>query len=187
MTTGDFDSRLITQMRGGSISFEQAWIELYPELVSVGARFATATDAEDVAQTAIYKAWTGLDGFRGRNDSQLRAWLRTIVRRECLMLHRRGAVRPESPLDQRDPVEDASTPSETARREEERVRLRDLLAELTEEQFEALSLRYLEGWKIGDIADQMGKSVDAVSGLLTRGLKQLRNRTTPSEWSRILG
>lgn len=125
MTTADANSRLITRMRAGSIPFEQAWRELYPELVTVGAWFATAADGEDVAQTAMQKAWSGLQAFRGHTDSQLRAWLRTIVRRECLMLHRKRAVRPESPLDHRDPVEEPSTPLEVARREKERARLRD--------------------------------------------------------------
>jgi RNA polymerase sigma-70 factor (ECF subfamily) len=52
--------------------------------------------------------------------------------------------------------------------------LADALAALSEGQRQALLLRYFQGWPLGRIAGQLGRSHAAVAGLLKRGLEQLR-------------
>jgi RNA polymerase sigma-70 factor (ECF subfamily) len=50
------------------------------------------------------------------------------------------------------------------------------LADLPEAQREAVTLHYLQGWPLAEIAGHLGRSPSAVMGLLHRGLKQLRAR-----------
>ena len=48
------------------------------------------------------------------------------------------------------------------------------LNKLPEAQREALMLHYWTGWPLVQIATQMGRSREAIAGLLKRGLRQLR-------------
>jgi RNA polymerase sigma-70 factor (ECF subfamily) len=71
---------------------------------------------------------------------------------------------------------DQSSPSQRAQREEDLRRLTDALAQLPEDQRRAVELHHLLGLSVEDIACEMDRSESAVSGLLRRGLKQLRQR-----------
>jgi RNA polymerase sigma-70 factor (ECF subfamily) len=59
-------------------------------------------------------------------------------------------------------------------RREQRVILADALAKLPDEYREAVVLRFLEGLSFAEVAARMGRSVDSVRKLWTRGLAQLR-------------
>jgi RNA polymerase sigma factor (sigma-70 family) len=47
---------------------------------------------------------------------------------------------------------------------------------LPESQATAIRLHYLEGMKLSEVAEQLGKSSGAVAGLLHRGMKTLRGQ-----------
>jgi RNA polymerase sigma-70 factor (ECF subfamily) len=79
---------------------------------------------------------------------------------------------------------DLTSPSGRAERNERLVRPADALARLPEDRRRAVELRHLQGLSPAEIASQMGRSVDAVAGLihsglraLRRDLKELRNET----------
>ena len=59
--------------------------------------------------------------------------------------------------------------------EEQLLRLVAALAELPEAQREAVSLHYWSGWTLAEIAEHLGRSRDAVAGLIKRGLRELRS------------
>lgn len=69
----------------------------------------------------------------------------------------------------------STTSDELAEREtqDELHRLLNL-AQLTPRQYEAVTLRYLAGWPLDDIAARMGSSRDAVKMLQHRALLRLR-------------
>jgi len=67
-----------------------------------------------------------------------------------------------------------SSPSEQLQREEQALRLAQALAELPEAQREALVLQHWHGWSLARIGAHLERSVEAVAGLLKRGLKRLR-------------
>jgi RNA polymerase sigma-70 factor (ECF subfamily) len=67
-----------------------------------------------------------------------------------------------------------SSPSQQAVRHEDALRLAEALEQLPEAQREALVLQHWQGWSLADIGRHLGRSPEAVAGLLKRGLKQLR-------------
>jgi len=67
-----------------------------------------------------------------------------------------------------------SSPSQQAQRNEQAVRLAEALDRLPEAQREAVVLHYFHGCLVADIGRQLGRSAEAVAGLLHRGLKSLR-------------
>jgi RNA polymerase sigma-70 factor (ECF subfamily) len=69
---------------------------------------------------------------------------------------------------------DESSPSARAARHEDLVRLASALAGLPDDQRRAVELHHLRGLPLTDTAAAMGKSTQAVVGLLFRGLRRLR-------------
>jgi RNA polymerase sigma-70 factor (ECF subfamily) len=68
---------------------------------------------------------------------------------------------------------DDTSPSERAGRNEQFARLAAGLARLPDAQRIAVELRYLQGWKVKEIARELGKSEDAVAQLLRRAVAAL--------------
>jgi RNA polymerase sigma-70 factor, ECF subfamily len=146
-------------------------------------------DPSDVVQQTLLHAYRGLDGFRGRSDGELAAWLRQILARNLahavrdLARARRDVGREcslEAALDDSAARLDAflaadqSSPSQRAQRNEEALRLAEALEHLPEAQREALVLQHWHAWSVKEIAAQTGRTPAAVAGLIKRGLKQLR-------------
>ncbi len=69
---------------------------------------------------------------------------------------------------------DQSSPSERAGRNESVLRLVDALARLPEPNRLALVLRHCEGLPLSEISIRLGRTPQAVAGLLKRGLAELR-------------
>jgi RNA polymerase sigma-70 factor (ECF subfamily) len=116
-------------------------------------------DAEDVVQTAFIAAQGALD--RGTIPRDPRAWLATIALNAARRLRRRRLN--AEPLEEY-AVQEASGVSE----------IRAALASLPREQRAAVLYRDLLGLSYGETAEQMHTSVNAVTMLLHRGRKQLR-------------
>jgi RNA polymerase sigma-70 factor (ECF subfamily) len=68
------------------------------------------------------------------------------------------------------------SPSGKAIRQEQPVRLAEALAALPEEQRTALELKHFRDLPVSEIGRMMGKSPSAVTSLLYRGLKRLREQ-----------
>jgi RNA polymerase sigma-70 factor (ECF subfamily) len=174
------------------------WRELLErcrEYLSLLARFRlspqlrTKVDASDVVQEALLKAHEKIDQFRGHSSSEFMAWLRQILANQIAESERRfgAAVRDlarerslQADLDASNAhlqswlAADQTSPSQHAMQEERLLRLADALAELPAEQRRAVELHHLQGLPLAEISEQMGRSQEAVVGLLYRGLKKLR-------------
>ncbi len=155
-------------------------------------RLRGKVDPSDLAQDALLKAWAHRDDFRGLTAEQHRAWLRRILEntlaeavRRYLAGQKRNVGREQSLDDARgqapgepaDGLADGRTPPpEAAARNEQVLWLAEGLAALPEEQRRAVRLKHLDGLPVEEIARRMGKTEDAVAGLLRRGLATLRQR-----------
>jgi RNA polymerase sigma-70 factor (ECF subfamily) len=100
------------------------------------------------------------------------------VRRE-MMIHQsieQSSIRLERML-----VDDRSSPSERCDRHEQVLILLQAMENLPEMQREALVLQVWHGKSLAEIAEQLGKTQQAVAGLLKRGLRQLREEMHPHD------
>jgi RNA polymerase sigma-70 factor (ECF subfamily) len=144
-------------------------------------------DAADLVQQTLLRAVAAKDRFRG-DDAGRAAWLRTILSRVMIDAVRKfgrpggderewsleAAIEHSSARLEAFLAADQASPSGRAERNERLLRLADALAQLPEDQRRAVELRHLEGLSLAEIAERMGRSVDAVVGLIHRGLRGLR-------------
>ena len=133
----------------------------------------------------MLKAHECRDQLRGSSDAEQLAWLRKILANTLIDAVRKLAPKTglrersmEASLEQSSLrlesmlAADQTTPSQKAIRHEQLVRLADALAQLPDDQRQAVELRHLQGLATAEIARRMGRSVAAVGGLLQRGLRR---------------
>ena len=77
---------------------------------------------------------------------------------------------------------ESSAPDASLIRQEQAVRLAHALAELTEEQRQAIEQHHLRGRPVAEVAESMGRTPGAVGALIARGLMKLRERLNESDW-----
>ncbi len=63
-------------------------------------------------------------------------------------------------------------PSQRAEKNEQALRLAQALEQLPDAQREALVLQHWQDWSLAQIGEHLGRSPEAVAGLIKRGLKQ---------------
>lgn len=147
-------------------------------------------DASDLVQQTMLDAVARRDQFRGVSEGEFLAWLRKILSNNLIDAFRhygrakRDVARNFSLEDEirksfrridalvTDPT---SSPSQYAARNEQLLRLPIALDKLPEAQRQAIVLHHLQGLKLAETAERLGRSESAVGGLLHRGLKQLHS------------
>ncbi len=137
--------------------------------------------AEDLVQEVYLRAWKHLDGLS--DPKAFRGWLMQIAQAVILDEARSGArkkrgrarTKNESPemLEVPDP---AASPQELIEQAEQRREMLQLLKSLPEEYQQVLSLRYLTGADYQEIGKQLAISNGSLRGLLSRGMKLLREK-----------
>lgn len=144
-------------------------------------------DPADLVQQTLTRALEKRDRFRGTNDAQRAAWLRTLLANtmvDALRKHGRadaGRKSLESALEESSMrieaflAADQTSPSGKAERQENLVRLADALAALPADQRRAVELKHLQGLSLIEVAREMDRTVPAVAGLLQRGMRSLRD------------
>jgi len=188
--------RLLRQARAGDDDSLGRLLETYRRYLALLARLQVSRrlqgkiDPADVVQDVFLEAHRHFALFRGVSEREFVAWLRQILaaRLANLVRHYLGTKRRDvrleremaAAVDQSSRVLDGgliarqSSPSERAARCEQAVRLADTLAQLPDDQREVLVLRHLEELTFPEVARRMGRTVDSVKGLWTRGLDRLR-------------
>jgi RNA polymerase sigma-70 factor, ECF subfamily len=152
-------------------------------------RLAPKLDASDVVQQTLVQAYRALEGFRGRSEAEMAAWLRQILARNLAHAARDNArqkrdasreVSLAAAVDQSSARLEAwlaaeqSSPSEKAQRNEQLLHLAGALETLADDQREAIELHYWQGWTLAQIGQHQGRSPASVAGLVHRGLAKLR-------------
>jgi RNA polymerase sigma-70 factor, ECF subfamily len=166
--------------------------------LQLGPRSNTKIDPSDIVQLTLLHAYQKRDQFRGNDDAARAKWLRTILAHNVADAMRsqrrkkRNAARELSLEAQLDfssvslgswLAAEQSTPSQQAMRHELAVHVANALARIPHFQREALLLHYWQGCSLAEIALELGRTPDAVAGLLKRGLQHLRELLKTQECS----
>ena len=157
------------------------------------ANLAGKIDLSGVVQQTLLEAYQARDGFP-LDPAQQAAWLRRALANnltdEIRRLGSRGKERvEEQSLEQALEASSArleawlareeSTPGRKAVRREQLSRLAETLLQLPEDQRQAVELHHLQGMSLAGVGQQLGRSREAVAGLVFRGLKKLRSLLAP--------
>jgi RNA polymerase sigma-70 factor (ECF subfamily) len=132
-------------------------------------------DAEDLTEQAFLQAYRHFDRARRESDGRpLRPWLIRIAHNLASNYYRDRSRRPQTPLEETDPI---ATRHDTVAIAEGREELRQVMANLehlSEDRREALIMRFALGMDNREIARAMGKSDGATKVLIHRAIKQLQ-------------
>jgi RNA polymerase sigma-70 factor (ECF subfamily) len=144
-------------------------------------RMGRRIDASDVVQQTCLSVHKQIADFVGQDAAQFAAWLRQIHERNIrnavrdqLHTEKRAISREEHVADVDVHAVHQTTPSQHVVRREESVRLAKAIAQLVEDEREALRRRYLEGQSVAEIAAAMGLSKDALARLFKRAMKNVK-------------
>lgn len=142
-------------------------------------------DASDIVQRTYMSAVAHFQDFHGESPGEFLGWLRQILRRNLV-----DEVRKHTETEKRDMAKEVagddaftafllegseSTPSRAMMRQEEADGLSAAIERLPEAQAMVVRMKHLDGLRLREIAERMGRSEQAVAGLLRRAVRQLRH------------
>jgi len=158
-------------------SDETALAELYDRVggIAYGLAFRVLRD-ESLAEDAVQEAFLGLWRTAGSfvpERAKASTWLLTLVHRRAVDLVRREQRR------RTDPLEDAPEPTTDSAEDDawlrlERERVQGALAQLPDQQREAIELAYYGGFTQSELADRLGQPLGTIKSRMFSGLARLR-------------
>ncbi len=138
-------------------------------------------ESSDLAQDATFNVSLHLGGFQGNTENEFWKWVHVVARNVAAASYRNRHAQkrggPESPLpeDSRGGVrvtDPASTPSTVIQRHEQAAEVRAALARLSPEEQLLIRLHYDEGKDWSEVAQILGKSVEATRKSYQRAIKK---------------
>lgn len=163
-----------------AISSADAFAELYRRHVMRVYRYHIAhvgniRDAEDLTSQTFMAALEGLRSYRG--SGSFAAWIMGIALKKRLMFFRGN--RPEVPLDTALHYPSPNLPTDKAATQRLQIEsVARALRQISPDRAEALILIYFGGLSNLETSRLLGKSEAAVKMLISRGLQDLRARTS---------
>jgi RNA polymerase sigma-70 factor (ECF subfamily) len=179
---------------GDRAALERLLLNHYDELESriaskLPPRLAATHAAEDILQVTFFQAFRDIGRYQARADASFSDWLARIADHRLLdaikqhdcakrggQWQRLGEI---APGDSRSAslldwiAADQTSPTSAVARSEALHALQVALASIPEDQRKAIRLRHLEGKSLEEAAAAMGRSPDAVRGLVQRGKQSL--------------
>lgn len=134
-------------------------------------------DVDDAIQLSLIGLVQALPAFRGECDPA--GYATTIAVRTAIGVRKRVKLqrsRVEADVETEGLVEGGPTPGERADAEKRKRLLRDLLAELPEEQAETLAMRVMLGWSREEIAEYTRAPVNTVRSRMRLAKEALKKR-----------
>lgn len=157
-----------------------AFAELYRRHVTGVYRYHMAhtgnvKDAEDLTSQTFMAALEGIRSYRGKGS--FAAWIMGIASRKRALFFR--GSRPEVPLEAALHIHNPGLPTDkAAARRLQMDQVCYALKQISPERAEALILCFFSGLNASEVGRVLGKSEAAVKMLISRGLHDLRTRTS---------
>ena len=171
------DLAVVRRMAGGDA---HAVAELYDRyaalLLSVVRRIlGAAGEAEEVLQECFLQAWNQAARYDAQRSS-VSTWLILIARSRALdrLRSRQARERAVDGAAAEPPADTSSTAEHSVFHAERRRRVREVLAELPDEQRRVLELAFYEGLSQTEIATRTGTPLGTVKTRALLGMKKLR-------------
>jgi RNA polymerase sigma factor (sigma-70 family) len=130
------------------------------------------TLAEDAVQEAFLAVWRSADSYR-RERAKAATWILTLVHRRAVDLVRREDRRRSETLDEAQEPASESVDEEAGRRDR-RVAVQAALAQLPDDQRQALELAYYGGYTQSELAERLGVPLGTIKSRMFAGLARLR-------------
>lgn len=129
--------------------------------------------AEDITQEAFVRAYLGLPAFRGK--SAFKTWLYRIAVNQALRTRGQFArrIEAEQPMEDLMLTSDERSPDEAAEASEMERSVREAIASLPEPQRAVITLRYLEGLELAEVAEVLGSPLGTVKSRIHHALKKI--------------
>ncbi|MDN3295920.1 RNA polymerase sigma factor [Streptomyces ficellus] len=170
----ELTTAVLAAQDGDENAFRAVYRAVHPRLLGYIRTLVGDADAEDVASEAWLQISRDLDRFSGDAD-RFRGWAARIARNRALDHLRMRGRRPAIGGDETE-LTDKPAESDTADEAMEALatgRTMDLIAQLPQDQAEAVILRVVVGLDAKSAAKTLGKRPGAVRTAAHRGLKRL--------------
>jgi RNA polymerase sigma-70 factor (ECF subfamily) len=171
-----------TELVRHAITDVEAFAELYRRHLTRVYRYHMAhignvRDAEDLTSQTFMAVLEGIRSFRG--SGSFAAWVMGIASKKRLMFFRKNGSQPEIPLETALHYPSPDLPTDKAAHQ--RLQLESVaraLRQISPERAEAIILTFFGGLSHAEAAHVLSKSEAAVKMLVSRGLQDLRERTS---------
>jgi RNA polymerase sigma factor (sigma-70 family) len=158
-------------------SDESALAELYDRVggTAYGLAYRVLRDealAEDAVQEAFLGLWRGAGSFLPER-AKASTWILTLVHRRAVDLVRREQRRRAEPIEGA-PEPAVGSAEEAAWLRLDRERVQAALAQLPDQQREAIELAYYGGYTQSELAERLGQPLGTIKSRMFSGLTRLR-------------
>ena len=183
---------LVTLAKEGDRTALEQLCQVYGERVHwivrfrMGGEIRSKLDSMDVVQDAFILALQDLDDFTYRDEGDFLRWMSKIVENRIRdnmkklhadkrNIHKEVPLRNDLPTTKRSfagaiELIAATTPSVIVSQREDLNKLEKAINKLRPEYREAIILRKIEGLSYNEIANRLGRSIDAVGMLVSRAM-----------------
>lgn len=168
------DEHLIQQfVQGDLLAFDSLYNRHVRAVYNRVCYVIPQMDVEDVTQEVFLAVLCSLETFRG--EAQFTTWLRTLTNRKVAEYYRRRSRKKETMQVDLVEAEERGDQSSTSSLEDQ-LALQNALNHIPRGYREVILLRFAEGMRINEIANQMKKNPEAIKSLFRRAISALREK-----------
>jgi RNA polymerase sigma-70 factor (ECF subfamily) len=168
-------------LRGARSGDAEAWRTLYHRYLPAVWRWASARvsdihAAEDITSETMLALLRGINHLE-TDAPQIAAWLRTVVERKSADHYRKkfrtnGHTLPTMPVCEE--PSDLSSPGASLESDETRAQVMAVLGMLPPRQRTVLEWKYLDEFRVREMAERLGETEKAIEALLYRARREFR-------------
>ena len=166
---------------GNQSAFTQLYDEHFDKVYRyIYFRVSNRDEAEDLTQEVFIKALRGIGSYKWR-DVHFTSWLFRIAHNQVIDYIRKQAKEKRATLDEAATVVGDGDPVVMTEQKSEIEELTKALKKLPAAQQEVISLRFIAGMPIAEVAKTLGKSEGTVKALQFNGTASLRKYYSGAE------